>query len=122
LSEQTQTLGDFRIVGNDRPAVAECAKVLGWVKAEAPEAADCARRSASESGAVCLGAVLDDMDAVIIRNLRNGLHVRALAVEVYREDCARARSDRAPERFGVHRSCLGFDVAQHRRQPRPLDP
>ena len=89
-------LGERGVVGDDRAAVAERAEVLRRVEAERAGDADRADRPAVGRGEVRLAAVFDEREAVPRGDALERRHVGRLAVEVHRQDRARARRDRAP--------------------------
>ncbi len=102
------------IAGGDGAAVSERAEVLGRIEAvgrrhaERSDARPAARRKMG------LAAVLDNGEAVPLRDGRDGRHVGRLAVQVHREDGGGAGRDGGLDRGGIDRQPPRIDVGEHR--------
>src|SRR6266487_2207984 len=98
--------GQRRVVGDDRPAVAEGTEVLGRVEAEGAGNADRADRTAGGGRQMCLTAILDDREVVARRHPRDRRHVRGLSVQMHWQDCASRSEEHTSElQSPVHLVC-----------------
>ena len=77
---------DPRVIGDHRAAVAEAAQVLLDDEAGADRVAQLADLEAVAARADALRVIFDHQQLVLVRDLADGLHVRALPVEVHRHN------------------------------------
>ena len=91
--EHLDGFDDLRIIGGDRAAVAVDGEVLGGIEAERGELAHAAGVLALPLGAMGLGAILDDPQAVVGGQFHHRIHVGRPAVEVHRQDADGALGD-----------------------------
>ena len=63
------------IADSHNPAVAAGAEGFQWMKTETPDAAKGPNRASFVFGSHGLSTILDDVDAVLVRNLHDGIHV-----------------------------------------------
>jgi hypothetical protein len=106
----------LRIIGRHQAGIAEGAEVLAG---EEREAADCPERSRLlplAGGANRLGGVFDHRNVVLRGEFEQRRHVGAQAVEVNRDDGARARGDRRADPVGIQHQRLVVDVNEDRRR------
>ena len=73
-------------------------------------------RRPAVAGAVRLGRVLDDAQAVLARDRDERLHVDGRAHQVDRDHAARARADRRLDGLGGEQVRVGVDVDELRRR------
>ena len=71
--EQAGVPGEFVVVGDDRPAVPVGAEVLAGVEAERPGDAECPGLPALVGREMGLGAILDEMELVLVANGLDGI-------------------------------------------------
>jgi hypothetical protein len=64
---------------------------------------------------VGLAGILDHVDAELIGDFQDGLHVGGLAIKMHRHDGPSSRRDGLPQPLGIERARLGLDVHEHRR-------
>ena len=95
VSQPADALREPAIVGDDRAAIAKRAEILGGIEAECSSHPDRADGPAAGGRQMRLAAVLDDGEVVARGDALDRGHVGGLAVQVDRQDRARARSDRA---------------------------
>src|SRR6266850_2593029 len=114
VAQPTQPIGQRAVVGEDRTAVAEGAKVLRGVEAEGARGAEAAHRSSGGGREMRVTTVFDDGQVVARRDGRNRGHVGGLSVEMHRENRARPRSDRVRDAFGIDRQTRRVDVGEDR--------
>jgi hypothetical protein len=110
-AQQAHPLGDLGVGRRHRAAVAPRPEVLGRVEREAPGVAQRADAAAVIARAVGLRGVLDHEQAGLARQREDRVHVDRLAIEVDRDDGARARAETAGH--AVCREQLGTGVDVH---------
>ena len=86
VGEQAGVPGEIVVVGDDGPAVAVGAEVLAGIEAERPGDAERPRLLALERREMGLGAILDEMEPVLVADRLDGLDVRRLAEEMDGDD------------------------------------
>src|SRR4029077_12601865 len=86
VSQHLDLLPYFRVVRHDCASLAERAEILSGIKAEATSVAHCACLSPLVLGAVRLGGIFNDKEAVRAREFQNRIHVRRLPEKVNRND------------------------------------
>lgn len=121
IAKHPHHLGKRIVVGGDRAGLTERTEVLARVKTEAPRVADGARPPTTVLRPVRLTRILDDEEIVAARDFHDWVHVRHLAVQVYRHDRLRPPGDRRLKEAGVHRVGARIDVHEHRRRPAQAD-
>src|SRR5690349_700723 len=84
VAQSADSAVDLFVVRYQRSAVAEGSQVLLDNEAGGGGVAEFADLEAFSTGANRLGVVFDDVKLVLIGNLANRGHIRALAVKVYR--------------------------------------
>ena len=121
VAQRPHLFGQVWVVGGDTARVAQRAQVFARIEAEPGGIAQAARPAALPGGAVGLGRVLDDLEAVGLGNGADFVHGRALAVEVHRHDGLGAGGDGGLDAVGV--DVVGGQVGFHkdRRGPRVAD-
>src|SRR6266487_5252926 len=87
VSKDLDFLSQLSVVRHDCASLAESAKILSGIKAEATGVAHCACLSTLVLRAVRLGGIFNDKEAVCPREFQNRVHVRWLPEEVKRNDC-----------------------------------
>jgi hypothetical protein len=87
-AQRRQTLGQRRVVGGQRAAVAVPPEVLAGEEAEAAYLPDTARSPPLVFGADRLCGVLDDGDTALVGSLHDRVHVGAAAEQVHRDNRA----------------------------------
>jgi hypothetical protein len=96
VAQHPDPLGQRVVVGDNGAALAQRAEVLAGVEAEAagpthrPRAGPCAAR-ASVLGGVGLARILDDLDAELLSEAEDCVHVDGESVEVDRDDGGHAQ-------------------------------
>src|SRR5664280_3232910 len=115
VSEEAQAIGHVVVVGRREAALARH-QVLRGVQAD-HGGAEPAGPLPAVGGAVRLGRVLHDPQAVARRDLGDRVHVGHEAVEVDRQDRLRARGDGGLDRGRVDAEVLRADVDEDRRGP-----
>ena len=93
VAQPAQARGELGVVGGDRAAVAEGAEVLAGIEAPGDGVAMGAEALALIAGAMGLGGVLDDPQAMAAGDGEDGVQVGGLAVEVHRDQGAGAGGD-----------------------------
>ena len=88
------------------------------MEAERGDVGERAGSGAGEAGAVRLGGVLDDEQAVALGELTDPVHVADLAEQVDGDDRGRSLAHELRCRRGVDQPGVGADVAQHRGRAR----
>src|SRR5262249_20859927 len=74
------------VVRDQRSPLTVCAKVLAGVKTKAPHYAELTDSTPLVERAVRLSGVLNDRDAMTIRNAQYRLHIRRLTEKMYRQN------------------------------------
>src|SRR5215472_10529090 len=93
---------DFSVIGHQRAAIAECAKVFLNNKAGRGRVAELANGKVRSTGADRLRIVFDNSQLVTVGNSSDSAHVGALAVEMHRDDGLGSRSDSRFDLGGVY--------------------
>ncbi len=101
VAQRPDLPGEPVVVGRHRARVAEGAEVLRGIEAERRGIAQRAHALASIPRAMGLRRVLEHRDAAALADLANRSHVGRLAIEVHRQDGARAPRDRALDALRV---------------------
>src|ERR1019366_2160325 len=99
---------DLRPRGRHRAAVAESPEVLRGIEAPRGRIAERARRPAAERRTVRLRAVLDEKEALRLREVGDRVDVREAAIQVNRYDRLGPAREGGLEPGGIHREVLGF--------------
>src|SRR5262245_55742726 len=102
ITQHTQSCGVGLVVGDDRTTLTICAKILARIKAEAGHVTEGAGAATVIFSAVRLGGVLNQNNAATPSDLRDGLHVRALPIEMYWDNRLRSRRHCRFDQCRVH--------------------
>lgn len=94
------------VIRHDGAGVAEGTEILCRVKAETACVAERARHRAAEFRAMRLGTVLDEAQAVRLRDAADRVHLRGLAIEMDDHDGTRFRRDGRLDACGVERETV----------------
>ena len=82
-------------------AVSQRAQVFARIEAEAGCISECADSASLIGGAMGLRAVLDHLEAVLMDDLHDRIHVAGLPVQVHRHDCLGSGCDRRLDSRGI---------------------
>src|ERR1700693_1187260 len=117
ISQAADGSSIFGIVGGNQSTFAGRAKVLGGVEAEAANVADASGTPATIFGAMRLRHVFDHHQFVPAGDVQDRIHIRGLAVEMYRQNSASAFGDGGFDLPDVDVKCPGIDVDIDRGRP-----
>ncbi len=92
------------IVRNDCARVPKGSQVLRWIETEARGIRQTSHRNPAKPGSVCLRRIFNDAKIMLVRELKDVIHGRRLAVEMYGYDCPRPGRQRASQ-GSRHRCC-----------------
>jgi hypothetical protein len=110
LAQRTHRFGERLVISHERARVADRSEVLGRIEAEGCRHSERARGAPVSLCAVRLASVLDDPDGVARGHAPQRGQVGHLAVEVHREQEARARRDPGRGRGRVEAVVVLADV------------
>jgi hypothetical protein len=118
-TQAAQTLGQGRVIGRQRAAVAERAEILRGVEAKAGHSAPSASlaRAAVGIGSPCavgLGRILNDRDSVALSHSHDRWHIGESAKEVDWHNRSGSRRYGRRESLGIHRVRRRINIDQHR--------
>src|SRR5262244_714508 len=117
FSKQTRLLGQTRIVRDDSATIAQRAQVLGRIEAERRDVPPRTRLAAAQVGAMRLGAVFDDEQAVPFGDVHDRRHGGRMTVEMNRDDgldtAGLLSLQDIVESIYIDRGSCGIDVYQH---------
>ena len=120
-AQHVHFFGERVVVGQDHAAVPDRAEVLRREERKGPGVADAADQPAHPARTGGLGAVLDHLELVALRDLADRRHVAREPVEVHRDDRARALGDPRLDLRRVEVEGRLVDVDEDRPRPRVLD-
>ena len=128
VADHPQALGHGRITREARSSISVATQVFGRKETRGANGAHGPRHAPRLSGlpglpsrANGLRGVFHNVQPMRLGNAHNGIHVRALAIEVNGQNGLCARRDGRLHRRGVHIECLGIDIHHDGRQPQQLD-
>src|SRR5215831_7337569 len=113
IAQQLDAFGDIAALSGYQPAIAIGAQVLPGVKAKAADVAQAPRPPAGIDCAVRLCRVFDHYQRIFCSDGAYRRHVRAIAVEMNRNDRLGAGSDGSLDLGGVDQCILGAHIDQH---------
>src|SRR5947207_2003688 len=93
VAKHGNLVGDLVILRRDRPAISIAREILGWIKAKRGMLGEGAGPLALPFGAMRLGTILDDPEAMIGRQLFHGIDVGRPAIQMNRQDSDGALGD-----------------------------
>ena len=116
VAQRPDAGGQIAVIGGDGPRVPQRAQIFAGVKAEPGGIAKAPRALAVIRGPVGLRRVLDEFEAVGVRDGAQRVHVGGLAVEMHRHDGFGAGGDGGLHKGGV--DVVGGDVRLHQHRGR----
>src|SRR5205823_4625809 len=105
--------GDLWITGRDRPAVAVHGEILRWIKAERRVLGEAAGALAAPLGAMRLGAIFDNPQAMFAGKFLERVDVRGATIQMYRQNADGAFGDALARIFRIDGVGV-VDVAENR--------
>ena len=106
-------IGQLVVVRYERPSITICAEVFSRIEREGAGITPRADHAAILGRAMCLRAVLDDPQAVLLGEGHDRGHVRRLAVKVHRDDAHGARREFRFKERGIDGERVRIGVAKH---------
>ena len=119
VAQQVHLFRQHVVIGDDRPAVAERAEVLGREEREATQIAHGAGPAALVFGADGLGRIFDHYQAAALCDRQDRVHFGTLTEQVHRHDGAGARADLTFDLRRVDIESRRIDIDKHRPRPQP---
>lgn len=109
-AEDAQFVGQGIVIGGHHAGVSRATEILGGEEAEAIDESHGSGGTALELGADGLGGILDDGDSMASGDLEDGVHARALAEKVDRQDGPGARGDGGLELLDIEIEIVGANI------------
>src|SRR5262249_34893344 len=108
--QRPRSIRELLVVGNKRSSVAHGAEILRGIKAERRGAARASSCNAITRGTMRLTGILDDLDAVLLRDTGERMHVRHLPMEVDGHRVRRTGGGRGFDLLDAEVVVLGRDI------------
>src|SRR5690606_315473 len=100
VAQYPELFGERFVIRHDNAPFAAGAEILAWIEAEASGRAYAAGPAAVIACAMRLAGILDDGNAVTVRDRHDGIHRCHLPIEMHGHDSPRAGRDRRFELDG----------------------
>ena len=110
ISQQAELIRQFGVVGDDGASIAKGTQVLAGVETKTSCIAQRPCPPIVILRTVCLGRILDDFQAVSVRDASESSHAGTLSVKVHGNDRLSPWSDRLLDQIGVDRVVQRVDV------------
>ena len=115
VAQHPRAVGKLIIISHQHAGITQCAEVLGRIKAERTEITQATDRLVCAPRALGLCSILNDLQAVFLRQGAHGVHVRHLPEEMHGNDRLSLARHPAGGIFRIEVEGIGIRIDKDRR-------